>query len=171
MRSRRNAGKTVRRAALHAFLIVSCGIWLLPVLWAVYTSLRPYADTAARGYVSLPNGMNLDNYINAWNQANLLQHYLNTLIVVIPAVILTIGLASMVAFAVSRYSWRFNVLVLLLFTAGNLLPPQVIITPLYRMYLMLPLPRLLSDNGLWYDQYFGVIAIHTAFQMGSAPSC
>jgi multiple sugar transport system permease protein len=110
--------------------------------------------------------MNLDNYINAWNQANLLQHYLNTLIVVIPAVILTIGLASMVAFAVSRYSWRFNVIVLLLFTAGNLLPPQVIITPLYRMYLMLPLPRLLSDNGLWYDQYFGVIAIHTAFQMG-----
>ena len=35
----------------------------------------------------------------------------------------------------------------MLFTAGNLLPPQVIITPLFRMFLPLPLPRLLSDNG------------------------
>ena len=67
-------------------------------------------------------------------------------------------LASMMAFAVSRFSWRFNISLLMLFTAGNLLPPQVIITPLYRMYLALPLPPPLSDNGLLYDQYFGIIA-------------
>jgi len=54
----------------------------------------------------------------------------------------------------------------MLFTAGNLLPQQVIITPLFRMFLLLPLPSFLSDNGLWYDQYFGVIAIHVAFQLG-----
>ena len=155
-----------RRLALHGFLIVACSLWLLPVLWALYTSLRPYADTAARGYVSLPGALNLGNYVDAWNEANLPHYYLNTLIVVVPAAILTIGLASMVAFAVSRFAWRLNVAVLLLFTAGNLLPPQVIITPLYRMYLLLPLPAGLSDNGVWYDQYFGVIAIHTAFQMG-----
>ena len=41
-------------------------------------------------------------------------------------------LASMMAFAVSRYSWRFNLVFLMLFTAANLLPPQVIITPLFR---------------------------------------
>ena len=28
----------------------------------------------------------------------------------------------------------------MMFTAGNLLPPQVIIVPLFRMYLLLPLP-------------------------------
>ena len=83
-----------------------------------------------------------------------------------PAVILTLLLASMVAYAVSRFSWRFNVLLLMLFTAGNLLPPQVIIVPLYRLYLFLPLPRLISDNGLIYDQYVGIILIHIAFQTG-----
>ena len=72
----------------------------------------------------------------------------------------------MVAYAVSRFSWRFNVLLLMLFTAGNLLPPQVIIVPLYRLYLFLPLPRLISDNGLIYDQYVGIILIHIAFQTG-----
>ena len=72
----------------------------------------------------------------------------------------------MMAFAVSRFSWRFNVSLLMLFTAANLLPPQVIITPLYRMYLALPLPPILSDNGLFYDQYFGIMMIHVAFQLG-----
>ena len=72
----------------------------------------------------------------------------------------------MVAFAVSRFSWRFNLLVLMLFTAGNLLPQQVIIVPLYRLYLLLPVPPPLSDNGLMYDQYIGIILIHVVFQTG-----
>ena len=41
-----------------------------------------------------------------------------------------------VAFAVSGFSFRGNILLLMLFTAGNLLPPQVIIVPLYRIYLL-----------------------------------
>ena len=54
----------------------------------------------------------------------------------------------------------------MLFTAGNLLPQQVIIVPLYRLYLLLPVPPPLSDNGLLYDQYIGIILIHVVFQTG-----
>ena len=54
----------------------------------------------------------------------------------------------------------------MLFTALNLLPPQVVITPLFRMYLALPMIAPLSDNGLLYDQYFGIVLIHISFQMG-----
>jgi multiple sugar transport system permease protein len=155
-----------RRIALYAFLTFMAVTWLFPLLWAVYTALRPYADTAQRGYISLPGTLNVDNFTNAWNQANFPQFYLNSLIVAIPSVILVLFLASMVAFAVTRFSWRFNLLCLMLFTAGNLLPPQVIIVPLYRLYLLLPIPPPLSDNGLLYDQYFGIILIHIAFQAG-----
>jgi multiple sugar transport system permease protein len=155
-----------RRLALYAFLSFMAVTWLFPLAWAVYTALRPYADTAQRGYISLPGTLNVDNFINAWNQANFPQFYLNSLIVAIPSVILVLFLASMVAFAVTRFSWRFNLLCLMLFTAGNLLPPQVIIVPLYRLYLLLPIPPPLSDNGLLYDQYFGIILIHIAFQAG-----
>ena len=80
--------------------------------------------------------------------------------------IVVLILASAIAFAVSRFSFRFNLVLLMLFTAGNLLPAQVIITPLYRMYLALPLPAPLSTNGVWYDQYFGIMMIHIAFQLG-----
>ncbi|MBI3745148.1 MAG: carbohydrate ABC transporter permease [Chloroflexi bacterium] len=154
------------RWLLHAFLITTSLIWLSPILWALYTALRPYGDTAKYGYVSIGGSYGLQNFITAWNRVEIPKFFLNTMIVVVPAVILTLLLASMVAFAVSRYSWRFNLLLLMLFTAGNLLPQQVVITPLYRMYLALPLPRLVSDNGVFYDQYVGIIAIHVAFQLG-----
>ena len=119
-----------------------------------------------------PSTINLDNYIDAWNQAELVRYFLNTLVIVVPAVLLVLFLASMMAFAVSRYSWRFNLVFLLLFTAANLLPPQVIITPLYRIFLRLWLPEDVgiagfpSDNGLFYNQYLGIVAIHVAFQLG-----
>jgi multiple sugar transport system permease protein len=168
----RNTGRDLRRAGLHAFLIAVAIIWLLPLALAIYTSLRPREETDALGYLSLPQTLNFDNYAEAWNKVDLLRYFLNTLVVVVPAVALVLLLASMMAFAVSRYSWRFNLVFLLLFTAANLLPPQVIITPLYRIYLKLWLPQDVlvpgfpSDNGLFFGQYVGIIAIHVAFQLG-----
>ena len=83
-----------------------------------------------------------------------------------PAIVLILLLASSVAFVVSRYSFWFNVPLLVFFLAANLLPPQVILTPLYNLYLRLPLPLWLSDSGLFYDSYIGLIAINVAFQTG-----
>jgi multiple sugar transport system permease protein len=72
-----------------------------------------------------------------------------------------------VAFAVSRFSWRFNLVVLLIFTAGNLLPAQVIIVPLFKLYTGLRgIPAPLSDNGLLYNQLFGIFLINVVFQVG-----
>jgi multiple sugar transport system permease protein len=152
----------------HVFLIAVSLLWFLPLGWAVYTSLRPYADTAGnpRGYFSIGGAYNLDNFFKAWTQADLALHFLQTLLVVVPALVLILFFASMVGVALSRYSFRFNLLFLMLFTAGNLLPQQVVITPLFRLYLLLPLPAPLSDNGMWYDQLFGIVMIHLAFQLG-----
>jgi multiple sugar transport system permease protein len=154
------------RIALYAFLTFMAVTWLFPLLWAAYTSLRPYGETLRNGFISAPSVLNLDNFVSAWTRGQFPQFYLNSIIVTVPAVLLTLLISSMVAFAVSRFNWRFNLLCLMLFTAGNLLPPQVIIVPLYRLYLLLPIPPPLSDNGLLYDQYFGIILIHVAFQVG-----
>ena len=51
------------------------------------------------------------------------------------------------AFGISRFSWRFNIVLLLLFTAGNLLPPQVLAQPLFQMYKRMALPGFLSPTG------------------------
>jgi multiple sugar transport system permease protein len=165
-RSGRSSARS-RRFALHAFLIAMSLVWLFPFGWAFYMALRPYGDIITAGTaLSLPSSLTLDNFFTAWDQATLPHFFLNTIVIAIPAVILALFLASMVAFAVSRFSFRFNIALLMMFTAGNLLPPQVIIVPLYRLYLLLPLPDFLSDNGVLYDQTIGIILIHIVFQTG-----
>ncbi len=154
------------RYGTHLFLIVISLLWLFPLAWAIYTAFRPYADTARLGYVSIGGSYNLDNFFNAAKGMDLWLHLLQTLLVVVPAMILILWFSSMIAFAVSRYSFRFNIAMLMLFTAGNLLPQQVVIVPLFRMYLALPMVAPLSDNGIWYDQLFGIVMIHLAFQLG-----
>jgi multiple sugar transport system permease protein len=154
------------RYGTHAFMIAISVLWVFPLAWALYTSLRPYGETARLGYVSIGGTYNLDNYANAWTRGEIPLHLFDTLLVVLPAMVLVLFFASMIAFAVSRYSFRFNLALLMLFTAGNLLPQQVVIVPLFRLYLALPMVAPLSDNGLMYDQFIGLIAIHIAFQLG-----
>jgi multiple sugar transport system permease protein len=155
-----------RHGRIHVFLAVIAVFWLFPVVYALYTSLRPYADTAEHGYVSIAHSLTFANYRAAWSGADLPHYYFNSLIITVPAIILTLLMASFVAFSVSRFSWRLNLPLLMLFTAGNLLPQQVIITPLYRLYLEIPLPEFLSSSESLYDSYWGIILIHVAFQSG-----
>jgi len=157
---------TPARVVLHVFLITFAVIWLAPVVWAIFTSFRSYADTATHGYVSWPHHLSLTNYRTAWSNAALPHFFFNSLIIALPAIVLILLLASSVAFVVSRYSFWFNVPLLIFFLSANLLPPQVILTPLYNLYLRLPLPTWLSDSGLFYDSYIGLIAINVAFQTG-----
>jgi multiple sugar transport system permease protein len=81
-------------------------------------------------------------------------------------VLLTLLFASMMAFAVSRFSWRFNITLLIMFTAGNLLPPQVLAAPLFSMFKFIPLPLSISDSGNFLNTYYSVILVNTAFQIG-----
>jgi multiple sugar transport system permease protein len=162
----RRSGVRWPRVGLHVFLCVTALVWLAPVAWAVFTSFRPYADTAKYGYVSMPHTLSLSNYRNAWSQGDIPQHFWNSIIVTLPAIVLILLFASSVAFVVSRFSFWFNVPLLVFFMAANLLPQQVIITPLYELYLRINLPTWISESGLAYDSYVGLIAIHVAFQTG-----
>src|SRR6476660_1538229 len=154
------------RVALHGFLLVTAILWLAPVGWALFTSFRPYSDTQAHGYVSIPHTLSIANYRHAWSQGQIPQHFWNSMIIAIPAIAIILLFASMIGFVVSRFSFWFIVPLLIFFMAANLLPQQVIITPLYEMYLRINLPTWLSDSGLAYDSFVGLIAIHVAFQTG-----
>ncbi|GAA3632378.1 carbohydrate ABC transporter membrane protein 2 (CUT1 family) [Lentzea atacamensis] len=157
---------TPARAALHVFLILTCLVTLAPLLWAVYASLRTYDDTSVNGYFSIAKSLTLDNFAKAWEIGNLPHFYWNTFLITIPALIITLLLSSMVAFGVSRFSFKFNLLLLMVFTAGNLLPQQVIVTPLWRLYRLIELPAWMSASESLIDSALGVILIHIAFQMG-----
>jgi multiple sugar transport system permease protein len=156
---------TGRRVVLYAFLTVMALTWLFPVLWALFNSFRNYDYTSTHGYVSF-GGFTFENYANAWRQGDFTQHFLNSVIITVPAVLITLLLASCVAFVVARFSFWFNLPLLVMFTAANLLPQQALLVPLYRLYNSVQVPFWLSDSGTLYNSYYAVIITHIAFQTG-----
>lgn len=153
------------RAVLQVFLIVMAVGWLFPVAWAVYNSLRDYNFTSTHGYFSF-GGFTIKNYVNAWAQGNFGQTFYNSAVITIPSVVLTLLLASSAAFVLARFSFKFNLAMLVLFTAANLLPQQALLVPLFRMFLNIEVPYEISDSGSLYDTYIAVIAVNVAFQTG-----
>jgi multiple sugar transport system permease protein len=157
---------TVGRVAAQVFMIGATIAWITPILFALYVALRPKKETDRLGYVSVAHNLTFQNFKDAWTQSEMWHYFVNSVVITVPAVIITLLLASSVAFVVSRLGIKFNITLLIIFTAGNLLPQQVLITPLYRIYLAVHVPHALSNSGLLYDSQFGLIVINVSFQLG-----
>jgi len=155
-RPARPLGPRLAGGAAQLFMVAMTLLWVTPIVFALYVALRPITETNKLGYVSLPHHLTLSNFVDAWTQSDMWKFFLNSVWVTVPAVLLTLFLASCVAYVVSRLNLAFNIPLLILFTAGNLLPQQVIITPLYRIYLAAHI----------YNTYAGLILINLSFQLG-----
>lgn len=165
--SRRRSRLRPGRVLLYTFVTLTAVVWLIPIVGVIYASLRPFADTLQHGAFSWPrSSFTWDNYRNAWNQSDIPHKYWNTTVILVPALGLTLFFSSMVAFVCSRYSWRFNITLLMVFTAGNLMPQQIIIQPLFQFYNHVELPSFLSNSGKLNGSTWGLILINTAFQSG-----
>ncbi|ALC24721.1 carbohydrate ABC transporter permease [Streptomyces pristinaespiralis] len=161
-RPRRGPG----RFGVHAFLMAVSLAFLAPLILAVYASLRPYEETSEHGYFSWPDNLSLDYYQQAFTDSGMTKYFVNTLIIAVPGVLLALFFASFVAFAVARLRLRGSIVLLMLFTAGNLLPQQVIVTPLYVLFNRIPLPYWMSDSMTMFDSYWAVVLVQTGFQIG-----
>ena len=154
-----------RQVLLHGFLIVTALLWLFPIGYALLSSFRTYAYTQAHGYLSF-GGFTFSNYTNAWERADFTQHFINTIYITVPAVLLTLFLSSCMAFVLARFSFRFNLTLLGFFLAANLLPQQALLIPLFRMFREIPLPTVMSDSGTMLNSFWALILVNTAFQTG-----
>ncbi|WP_200958521.1 MULTISPECIES: carbohydrate ABC transporter permease [unclassified Terrabacter] len=165
LKPREGGPQSGRRWLLPVMLTLISLIWLFPLLLALVNSFRDYAFTAKNGYVSW-GGFTFDNYTNAWQQADFGLHFMNSAIITIPAVILTLFLSCCVAFVVARFSYRFNLALLGFFLAANLLPPQALLIPVYRMFRAIEVPLWISDSGTLLNSFVGLILVNMAFQIG-----
>jgi multiple sugar transport system permease protein len=156
---------TSARVVLHIFLLVTSLMWLFPLLWAVFNSLRDYSYTSEHGYASI-GGFTLKNYADAWARGNFAHTFLNSVYITVPAVILTLFLSSCMAFVLARFSFKLNLSLLGLFVSANLLPPQSLLIPIYRAFRLVQVPLWISDSGTLLNSYVGLVLVNTAFQAG-----
>jgi multiple sugar transport system permease protein len=145
-----------RSWVFHAVMAPLTLLWVAPMGFVVMVSLRSFDDITQRGLAARPDSLSLDGFRTAIGTGGMARALWMSVQVTAPAVVLSLLLASMAAYALSRYPIPFRRTVLLTMLAGNLLPPQI---------LLIPVARIAESVGV-YDSLVGLAAIHIGFGLG-----
>jgi N-acetylglucosamine transport system permease protein len=129
-RSEAPAQEKVFATVAHAVLILWSLIVVLPLLWTLMTSFKTTSQIFSSPF-TLPTGLNLVNYVNAWTTAGIGSAFLNTVIVVGSALVLVMILGAMCAYVLARFDFPGNRLVYYAMLAGLTFPIFLAIVPLF----------------------------------------
>jgi multiple sugar transport system permease protein len=135
------------RPLIYAVLVTLSLIWIVPILWAVATSLKPDAETTIAPVSWRGSTATLDAYRVALEQGNILKWYFNSLVTASVITAGTVVTASMAAFAFSRMRFQGRGLMQWMLLAGLIVPFQALIVPLFMQ---------MKAFGL-ADSYWGII--------------
>ena len=159
--------KQARRDRIISASLITFGIlWLFPLMWTLWSSLRPYSEVLNNGMFTIPKKLSLANYSAALEKMAVVKYFINTIIILVPSVFFILFFGSVLAFAISKYRIKYKKLLLLAFTAGSMLPAQTIYYPIFKMYIFIG--SALGSKTIFYDNYLGVILVHVALQTGFA---
>ncbi len=135
------------RPLLYAVLAALAIIWVVPLAWAVATSLKPDAETTVAPVSWRGSKATLDAYRVALEQGDVLRWYFNSVVATSVITMGTIVTASLAAFAFSRMRFAGRDLLQWLILAGLVIPFQALIVPLFTQ---------MQSFGL-ADTYWGII--------------
>jgi raffinose/stachyose/melibiose transport system permease protein len=129
-RTRLTFAKYLTTGLVVAIVIVQ----VYPLAWVFGTSLRPAQDFASGNPFGIPSSLTLDNYVRAFEMADLLQFIVNSFIVTAASSALIVFLGMMAAYALQVLGFRGSRVVLGLFLIGIIVPVQVALVPLFVNY-------------------------------------
>ncbi len=147
--------KLIFALIIYILCILLSIIFLLPVIWTFLTSLKTPKDA----FVLPPKWIFSPlwkNYLKAWLSRDFANSFLNTIIVGLGSVFLTIILALPMAYSLARYKFKGASLLNIGFLMTRMLPEMLFIIPLFVIYRRLNL----------YDTHFGLIL---GFQIFNLP--
>ena len=134
---------------LTAVLIIL--LHVLPFYILIIVAFRAPTDVNPKWMI--PHYLYIQNFVNAWESANLLRALINDIAITTASVFLVIFLGSMAGYPLSRYRTRLNSVVYVLFISCMIIPPLTILVPLY---------KLVVDIG-GMNTYWGIVTIQVTF--------
>jgi raffinose/stachyose/melibiose transport system permease protein len=138
--------------ALLGFLVLA---QVFPLIWLFSYSIKKSGDLFGPELLSFPKNPEWINYYKAFVNGRILRYLANSLMVVIPSVVLGTILPFCLAYACTRMEWKLRKLVWTLVIIG----------------LTIPIHTTLLPNFLWYkifhliDTHLALIISYMAFTM------
>jgi len=133
--------RIARVTGYHAIVGFFAAVALVPFIWVVMSSFKASGAILTTPF-SLPEMVQLTNYMNAWRQGGLATGFRNTMIVVPSAVALTLLVTTTASYAIARVYKSTSLY--LYFTAGIMVPLHAIVIPVFIMFRELDLTNSLQ---------------------------
>ena len=133
-----------RRLPIRILITVLLIIEIYPIVWLLIGSFKTQSEVLNDPFWSLPHHPNLDNYRDAFTTGGLGTYIRNSVIAVFPSLFLTLLFGVAGAFALEVMVFKGRAAILLAFLFGIMVPGQMILLPLFRIYLQTGL-----SGSLW----------------------
>jgi raffinose/stachyose/melibiose transport system permease protein len=117
-------------AIVGAFLVVQ----VYPILWVITSSLKTPEELAANPPYTLPGGLYVGNYVSAFEQADLGRYLLNSTLVAVLTIGLTIAVGAPAAYAIEKLRFRGSRALLSYFLLGIMVPIFVSLLPMFQIF-------------------------------------
>lgn len=153
-KNRIHAGSKVCYVILIIWTIFS----IFPLYWMITFSFKNNDQIFNESALSLPHSWNPDNYVEAISKGQMGTYFLNSLLVTGVTIFLTVFIALMASYAVSRLIWKGNKTVNNLFMLGLTLPIHAALLP---VFLILRSLHMLNT-------FASLIVPYTAFALAMA---
>ncbi|MFE3558444.1 carbohydrate ABC transporter permease [Streptomyces sp. NPDC059193] len=115
--------------AVHSLAIAAALFFVLPFVFVLLTSLMTDQQALTRDLV--PDTWVWENYAKVWDTPGFLTWWRNTLLYAGLGTLLTVASSIPVAYALATFRFRGQRVSMLLVIAMMMLPPQVVIIPMY----------------------------------------
>jgi multiple sugar transport system permease protein/raffinose/stachyose/melibiose transport system permease protein len=122
--------KIVVNVIIHLFLIAVTITCLFPLSWMVSSSLKTQ-ETIFKDMSLIPKEFHFQNYILAWKEGGFGRYFLNSILYTISVVIGIIIIASLAAYAFSRFRFPGRNILFFMFIAAMMIPIPGSFVPLY----------------------------------------
>jgi len=128
------------------FVLVALAISIVvPVAWVFMASVKENSEFYGNPW-ALPNGLYWENFVNAWNKAQMGDYMLNSVFVTAIALMILLVVALPASYALARFEFRGNKLLKTAFMAGLFINVNYIVVPIFLM---------LRDGNNWLINVFG----------------
>lgn len=150
---------TIITTLIYIFLIILALIYILPLLWVVITSLKDDATLMLSPW-AMPQKIMWENYSFAWEKGNLGIATLNSLIVCVTTLLVSMLFGAMAAFAIAKLRWKLSKLCLTYFMIGMMIPVHCILIPLFIQFSKVHLSNTLIGIIIPYITFSLPITIY-----------
>lgn len=141
-------------ALLYFILALIAVFQVFPIVWLFLFSLKDNQQIFSGSPFALPAEFHWENYQKVW-EGGIGTYFFNSIWITGLAILLTVLLASMATFAITRMKWKSSTFVLGLFMVGLMIPIHSALIPLFNMFLNVNL----IDNPL------SIVITYTAYNL------